>query len=161
MLIQAAPIQESFQFREILPGLVVCEAPVSDPHNWGNADENEPAFLVYLGCDTRSERDNWIVQLQTFWGVTSQITSRRSNRVVGFQLEIKVRGIKRFSDPSVFAIDRLQHRKQYGLDYLAYALRFTKSQSQLYEPNNNENIWQNLEADAYEDMITSRILTIV
>jgi hypothetical protein len=161
MLIQAAPTQESFQFREIFPGLVVCEAPMSDPHNWSNANEEEPAFLVYLGCNTRSERDNWIVLLQTFWGIKTQITSRRSNRVLGFQLEIKIRGMKRYSDPSVFAIDRLQHRKQYGLDYLAHTLRFAKSRSQLCEPNNDENILQNLEADAYEDMITSRILTIV
>jgi len=47
MLAQSIPlVQQDFTFTELLPGLVTCEAPAEDPHSWGNAEANEPAFLV-------------------------------------------------------------------------------------------------------------------
>jgi hypothetical protein len=153
---QNTATQESFKFQEILPGVVICEAPASDPHNWGNSDKDRPAFLVYLGYNTRNERDNWIAQLQTFWAITETITTRRSSRVPGFCYEIKIRGMPRFSDPSVFKVNKLIHGKKYGLDFLVYALQF--SQKRLWT---NSLKLQNLEADRYEDMLTTRILTTI
>ncbi len=47
---------KSFQFTEILPGLVICEALRRDIHNWGNEEGGKPAFLVYLAIILPGER---------------------------------------------------------------------------------------------------------
>jgi hypothetical protein len=159
MQTQITTVQESFQFQRILPGLVICEAPASDPHSWGNADKEKPAFLVYLGYNTCNERDNWIVLLQTFWRITEKITTRRSSRVPDFCYEIKIHGMLRFSDPSALKVNKLIHGKKYGLDFLVYVLWLIQNRSIPAIPSSSR--LQNLEADRYEDMLTARILTTI
>ena len=39
-------------------GLLICEQATS--------------FTVYLGCNTESEKDDWMMKLQTFWKVNPQ-----------------------------------------------------------------------------------------
>ena len=140
MLAQQFSIVQGFIFTELLPGLVICEAPADDPHNWGNAYTNKPAFLVYLGYNIPQERDDWIARLRSIWGIRSKIVYRPSHRVSGYWHEIKVRGIQRYSDPTVFDLDYLSESKQYGLDFLVHMRQME------------------IEAAAYEEMMTSRIL---
>ena len=96
---------QGFTFTELLPGLAICEAPADNPHNWGNAYTNKPAFLVYLGYNIPQERDDWIARLRSIWGISGEIVYRPSHRVSGYWHEIKVRGIQRYSDPTVFDLD--------------------------------------------------------
>jgi hypothetical protein len=131
----------SFQFTELLPGLVICEATKGDIHNWGNADRGQPAFLVYIGYNTPQEREEWIYQLRTFWKIDTEICSRASNRVPGYWWELKVWGMNRYSESDVFELEYLSESKDYGLDFLQYLVEMR------------------LEAVAYEEMTTTRILT--
>ncbi len=39
----------SFKVIQLCENVAICEAKI-DRHNWGNATESEPAFIVYLGC---------------------------------------------------------------------------------------------------------------
>jgi hypothetical protein len=116
---------QDFTFIELLPGVVLCEAPAEDPHCWGNAHADEPAFLAYLGYNIPQERDEWIARLRLIWKIDREIVDRASQRVPGYWHEIKIRGMQRYSDPTV-----LVHMRQHEL-----------------------------EATAYEEMATSRLLT--
>ncbi|MDJ0590786.1 MAG: hypothetical protein QNJ72_12430 [Pleurocapsa sp. MO_226.B13] len=40
----------SFEVTRLCENVAICEATKGDRHNWGNATDSEPAFLVYLGC---------------------------------------------------------------------------------------------------------------
>jgi hypothetical protein len=137
---QCSAIQDFFAFRELVLGLVICESPISDPYSWGNAQGEDPAFLVYLGYNIPQEREDWISALRQFWKIDNVITSRASQRVEGFWYEIKVHGLKRYSDPTVFELDDWDISKDYGLDYLAQIVQ------------------DRLEASAYEDLMDSRLL---
>jgi hypothetical protein len=131
-----------FQFSELLPGLVICQAQ-EDIHNWGNSENNEPAFLVYIGYHTPQERDEWIYQLQAFWKIEREhISYRRANRIgSGYWWELKVRGMKRYSDLEVFDLEHFSESYHYGLDFLQYLIEMR------------------LEAAAHEEMVTTRIIT--
>jgi hypothetical protein len=131
---------QDFTFTELLPGLVICEAPAEDPHSWGNAQANEPAFLVYLGYNIPQERDEWIARLRGIWKIDTEIMYRAAKRVSGYWYEIKIRGMQRYSNPTVFDLDYLSESEQYGLDFLVHMRQME------------------LEAAAYEEMTTSRIL---
>jgi hypothetical protein len=141
MLAQQPLTVQCFEFTELLPGLVICEAPADDPHNWGNADANEPAFLVYLGYNVPQEREEWIARLRLIWGICSEIVYRPSQRVSGYWHEIKIRRMQRYSDPTVFDLDYLSESMSYGLDFLVHMRQ------------------HELEAIAHEEMATSRLLT--
>lgn len=140
MLTQQSSTVQDFKFTELLPGLVICEA-ARDVHHWGNATENEPAFLVYLGYNIPQERNEWILRLRSIWSIDTDIIYRVSQRVKGYWHELKIRGMQRFSDPDVFELQYLSESKSYGLDFLVH---FHQMQ---------------LEAAAYEEMTTSRLLT--
>ena len=141
MLAQSIPlVQQDFMFIELLPGLVICEAPTEDPHSWGNAQANEPAFLVYLGYNIPQERDEWIARLRGVWKIDTEIMYRAAKRVSGYWYEIKIRGMQRYSDPTVFDLDYLSESEQYGLNFLVHMRQME------------------LEAAAYEEMTTSSIL---
>jgi hypothetical protein len=143
MLSQSISTAQDFEFIELLPGLVICEAPIDDPHSWGNAHINKPAFLVYLGYNIPQERDEWIARLREIWKIDTQIMYRGAKRVSNYSYEIKVRGMQRYSDPTVFELDYLNESKQYGLDFLVHMRQME------------------LEAAAYEEMTTARILKSV
>jgi hypothetical protein len=133
---------QDFVFTELLPGLVICEAPTDDPHDWGNAHADKPAFLVYLGYNIPQEREDWIGRLRSIWGICDPIVYRPSQRVCGYWHEIKIRGMQRCSDPAVFDLDYLSESMSYGLDFLV----------QLHQ--------MNLEARDREEMLTSRLATL-
>jgi hypothetical protein len=140
MLTQTSTQFQHFEFNELLPGLVLCEAS-RDLHGWDNATANTPAFLVYLGYNVPSERDEWIAKLRLIWQIQGEIIDRSSVRVKGYWHEIKIRGMQRSSDPSVFELDYLSESQNYGLDFLV-------------------ELWQmKLELEAYEDAIDTRLLT--
>ncbi|AFY97108.1 hypothetical protein [Chamaesiphon minutus] len=138
---QPSTVQQGFTFTELLPGLVICNAPAEDPHGWGNADADKPAFLVYLGYNIPQERDEWIARLRLIWGICGEIVYRPSQRVSGYWHEIKIREMQRYSDPAVFDLDYLSESLSYGLDFLVYMRQ------------------QELEATDYEEMVASRLLT--
>ncbi|AFY93176.1 hypothetical protein [Chamaesiphon minutus] len=140
MLTQTSTQAQHFKFADLLPGLVICEA-TPDIHGWNNATANTPAFLVYLGYNVPSERDEWITKLRLVWKIESEILDRPSQRVKGYWHEIKIRGMKRYSDPNVFDLDYLSESQYYGLDFLTQLLQMKQ------------------EFDAYEDAIDTRILT--
>jgi hypothetical protein len=141
MLAQQPSTVQCFTFTELLPGLVICEAPADDPHDWGNTHANEPAFLVYLGYNIPQEREEWIARLRLTWGICGEIVYRPSQRVSGYWHEIKIRRMQRYSDPTVFDLDYLSESMSYGLDFLVHMRQ------------------HELEAIAYEEMATSRLLT--
>jgi hypothetical protein len=139
MLTQTSTQSQRFELTELLPGLVICEAP-QDLHCWNNATANTPAFLVYLGYNIPAERDEWITKLRLVWKIEGEILDRPSQRVKGYWHEIKIRGMKRYSDPNVFELDYLSESQDYGLDFLT-------------------QLWQmQLEFAAYEDTIDTRLL---
>jgi hypothetical protein len=129
-----------FPCKELLPGLVICEAIDGDPYSWGNATHQQPPFLVYLGYNSPQERDDYIAQLRHIWKIDTEITSRAAKRVMGYWYEIKIRGMRRYSDPAVFDLDYLSDSMDYGLDFLVHLVQ------------------SRLEAADYEAMMTSRVI---
>ena len=96
----------NFQVTQLCENVAICEAKV-DRHNWGNATETEPAFLVYIGCKKEevAEKINYINNaLGCYW-----CEVRKPKYLKGFEAEIKIRGMKRESD-----------NQAYGLDYLIW-----------------------------------------
>jgi hypothetical protein len=129
-----------FPCKELLPGIVICESIDGDPYSWGNATHQQPPFLVYLGYNSPQERDDYIAQLRHIWKIDTEITSRAAKRVMGYWYEIKIRGMRRHSDPAVFDLDYLSDSMDYGLDFLVHLVQ------------------SRLEADDYEAMMTSRAI---
>ena len=134
-----APVQ-GFEFTELLPGLVICEA-IQDIHGWNNATADRSAFLVYLGYNIPAERDESVSRLRLIWQIKGEIVDRPSQRVTGYWHEIKIWGMQRCSDPAVFELDYLSESMSYGLDFLVHLHQM------------------NLEAAVYEDTTDSRLLT--
>jgi hypothetical protein len=132
MLTQISTQFQHFKFTELLPGLVICEA-LAGIHSWNDATANTPAFLVCLGYNVPTERDEWITKLRLVWKIEGEILDRPSQRVKGYWHELKIRGMQRYSDPNVFELDYLSESQDYGLDFLS-------------------QLWQmKLEFEAYED----------
>lgn len=48
-IIKVSP-HKSFRVSKLSSTVAICEANAEDRFNWGNATEEQPAFLVYLGC---------------------------------------------------------------------------------------------------------------
>jgi hypothetical protein len=142
MITKLPVIMRDFTFTELLPGLVICEAPIDDPHDWGNAHADKPAFLVYLGYNIPQEREDWMSRLRSIWRINGEIVYRPSQRCVGYWHEIKIRGMQRYSDPAVFELDYLSESMSYGLDFLVHLHQM------------------NLEARDREEMLTSRLVTL-
>jgi hypothetical protein len=140
MLTQTSTQFQYFKFKELLPGLVICET-THDIHGWNNATVLSPAFLLYLGYNSPSQRDEWITKLRLIWKIEGEILDRPSQRVKGCWHELKIRGMQRYSDPNVFDLDYLTESQDYGLDFLT-------------------QLWQmHLESAAYEDTIDTRLIT--
>ncbi len=114
----------SFQVTQLCENVAICEAKIYR-HNWGNATETEPAFIVYLGCrkDEVAEKINYINNaLGCYW-----LEIRKPKYLKGFEAEIKIRGMQRESDNNA-----------YGLDYLIW----------------KENNYEYLEEDEYNYYLT-------
>jgi hypothetical protein len=142
------PSHRGFSVRELRPRLVICEAIEQnndnrfiDIHSWRNATAKQPPFLVYLGYNSPQERDDYIAQLRQIWQIDTDITYRAAQRVTGYWYEIKIRGMRRYSDPAVFNLDYLSEGKAYGLDFLVHLVQ------------------SRLEETVYEEMMSSRSIT--
>ena len=97
----------NFQITQLCQSVAICEAKV-DRHEWGNATETEPAFLVYLGCKKEeiAEKIEYINKaLDCYW-----CEVRKPKYLKGFEAEIKIRGMQRHST-----------EERNGLDFLLWS----------------------------------------
>lgn len=94
----------SFEVTQLCESVAICEAKI-DKHNWGNATDTEPAFLVYLGC-RKDEVLGYIKDFNTFYRC-ELCEVREPKYLKGFEVEIKVRGMQRESDTHAFGLDYL------------------------------------------------------
>jgi hypothetical protein len=95
----------SFKVSQLCKSIAICEATASDRHNWGNATETEPAFIVYLGCkkDEVAEKIEYLNNaLGCYW-----CEVRQPKYLKGFEAEIKIRGMQRHSDDETNGLDFL------------------------------------------------------
>jgi hypothetical protein len=95
----------SFKTTLIAPTLAICEATGGDRYNWGNATLIKPAFLVYLGL-SRDEVEGYIKTFNNFYRCY-WCEVRKPKHLIGFEAEIKVRGMQRYSDENAFGLDYL------------------------------------------------------
>ncbi len=94
----------NFQITQLCENVAICEAKI-DRHNWGNATETKPAFIVYLGCKKEevAEKINYINNaLGCYW-----CEIRKPKYLKGFEAEIKIRGMQRHSDEETNGLDFL------------------------------------------------------
>jgi len=95
----------SFKVTQLCQSVAICEATKGDRHNWGNATETEPAFIVYLGCkkDEVAEKIRYINNaLGCYW-----CEVRQPKYLKDFEAEIKIRGMQRHSDEETNGLDFL------------------------------------------------------
>ncbi len=95
----------SFKVTQLCENVAICEATKSDRHNWGNATEDKPAFIVYLGCkkDEVAEKIRYINNaLGCYW-----CEVRFPKYLKEFEAEIKIRGMQRNSDEEANGLDFL------------------------------------------------------
>lgn len=110
----------NFKIIQLCRSVVICEA-AKDPHNWGNATDTEPAFLVYLGC-RKDEIAGYIKTFNTFYRCY-WCEIRQPKHLKGFEAEIKIRGMQRYADTHAFGLDYLvesESAKHFGCDYDEY-----------------------------------------
>ncbi len=95
----------SFKVTQLCQNVAICEATKEDRHNWGNATETEPAFLVYLGC-SEAKISGYLKTINTFYRCSwSEI--RKPKYLKNFEAEIKIRGMQRYADTHAFGLDYL------------------------------------------------------
>jgi hypothetical protein len=111
----------SFKVSQLCGSVAICEAMKGDRHNWGNATDTEPAFVVYLGCD-RDDVERYLKTLKTFY--RCYLNEVRSPKYLkGFEVEIKIHAMQRRSDTHAFGLDYLvdsQQWRDFGCDYDEY-----------------------------------------
>lgn len=94
----------NFQITKLLETVAICEA-IEDRYNWGNATEDKPAFIVYLGCQKNevAEKIRYLNNaLGCYW-----CEVRKPKYLKGFEAEIKIRGMQRHSDEETNGLDFL------------------------------------------------------
>ena len=95
----------SFKVTQLCKSVAICEATASDRHNWGNATDSEPAFIVYLGCkkDEVAEKIRYINNaLGCYW-----CEVRQPKYLKEFEAEIKIRGMQRHDNEETNGLDFL------------------------------------------------------
>ena len=95
----------SFKVTQLCESVAICEATKEDRHNWGNATETEPAFIVYLGCKKHevAEKIRYLNNaLGCYW-----CEIRQPKYLKDFEAEIKIRGMQRNSDDETNGLDFL------------------------------------------------------
>ena len=95
----------SFKVSQLCKSVAICEATKCDRHDWGNATETEPAFLVYLGCN-EAELSGYLKTINTFYRC-EWCEVRKPKYLTDFKAEIKIRGMQRYSDTYAFGLDYL------------------------------------------------------
>jgi hypothetical protein len=97
--------RSAFKITQLVKNVSICEALNGDKFNWRNATETEPAFLVYLGC-SKYEFAAYIKTFNTFYRCF-WCEIRSPKYLKGFEVEIKVREMQRYSDSHAFGLDYL------------------------------------------------------
>jgi hypothetical protein len=77
----------------------------SDRWNWGNAEEDEPAFLVYMGFDRREDAIRIAKTISRFYRCDTEV--RKAKRIISFEWEVKARKMQRYTDSHAWGLDRL------------------------------------------------------
>jgi hypothetical protein len=95
----------SFQVTQLCKSIAICEAVKGDKHDWGNATDGKPAFLVYFCCNN-AEIEEYIQTFQTF-SRPEWCEVRKPKYLKGFEAELKIKGMKRESDSNTFGLDYL------------------------------------------------------
>ena len=101
----------SFEVSQLSQSVAICEAVKGDRHNWGNATETEPAFVVYLGC-SKEDVSSHVNTFKTFYRA-HLCEVREPKYLKEFEVEIKVRGMQRESDETAFGLDYLVESQQW------------------------------------------------
>jgi hypothetical protein len=96
---------QSFKVKKLYPSVAICETRIGDLFDWGNAIDDEPAFIAYLGC--RSEDvAGYVKTLNTFYRC-SKCKVRQPKHLKNFEAEIKIVGMQRYCDRYAFGLDYL------------------------------------------------------
>ncbi len=110
---------KSFRLTKLVESVAICEAVKGDRYNWGNATETEPAFLVYFGC-RKDQVAGYIKEFNTFYRCY-WCEIREPKHLKGFEAEIKIRGMQRYTDTHAHGLDSLVET-QSGLESLTAQL---------------------------------------
>jgi hypothetical protein len=114
----------SFEIIQLCQSVAICQAVKGDIYNWGNQTEDEPAFIVYLGC-RQDETSGYIKTFNTFYRC-EWCEVRPPKYLKEFTAEIKIRGMQRYSDSYAFGLDYLiesESAKHFGADSHKYLPR--------------------------------------
>ena len=107
----------SFKVTQLCQSVAICEAMNGDRYGWGNEEDDQPAFLVYLGCK-KDEVAGYIKTLNTFYRCC-WCEIRQPKYLSEFEAEIKIRGMQRESDTYAFGLNYLvesEEAKHFGCD---------------------------------------------
>ena len=107
-VIKESPHQ-SFRVSRIANSIAICEANADDRYNWGNATEDEPAFLVYLGCK-KTEVAGYMKTFNLFYRC-DWCETRKPKYLKDYEVEIKIRGMQRKSNSHAFGLDAWLNNK--------------------------------------------------
>ena len=80
----------SFTVTQLCENIVICE-DIHNKQKWGNATENKPAFMVYLGC-SREETKGYVQTFNNLYGC-QWCEVRNPQYLKDFECEIKVKGM--------------------------------------------------------------------
>ena len=100
----------SFKVTQLCESVAICEAVKGDRHKWGNATNSEPAFVAYLGCKN-DEVKGYLKTLNTFYRCYINEV-RKPKYLKGFEIEIKIYVMQRYSDSHAFGLDYLVESQQ-------------------------------------------------
>ena len=112
---------QSWRVLQVAYSVAICEATDGDRYNWGNSTEIEPAFMVYLGCG-RDSVESYVKTFNNFYRCC-WCEVRKPKYLKGFEAEIKIRGMQRYSDSNAFGLDYLiesESAKHFGCDLDQY-----------------------------------------
>jgi len=112
---------QSFRVTQLAESVAICEAINGDRYGWGNATEDEPAFMIYLGCN-KDEVSGYVKTFNTFYRC-SWCEVRKPKYLKEFEAEIKIREMQRYTDTHAWGLDYLaeaEEVKHFGCDYDEY-----------------------------------------
>jgi hypothetical protein len=76
----------SFKVTQLCESVAICEAMKGDRNGWGNATSDEPAFVIYYGCQ-KQEAAEYIQTFLTFYRAKS-CSVRSPKYLTDFEAEI-------------------------------------------------------------------------
>lgn len=119
-------VSRSLKCTQICHSVVLVEAIEYDRFGWENGDEFNPAFLVYMGFNSKENAEEMKKSLLRFWRA-DEVVIRRSKRFLNYEWELKAYGLQRETDSYA-----------YGLDYLVQTEQLAEECDRLYEQQYQE-----------------------